>query len=354
MSQTMSGYGVVVPKEKFGKITGAPRPTIGPLDVMAEPVAMSACTSDVHQVHAGLPAGLILGHEVVGRIVKVGSDVKRFKVGDVVAVGAVTPDWMNQSIQDNIHQHAGGMNQGMNWCVTENGTFAEYFRIRQADMNATLIPKGLNYEHAILAADMVTTGFHGAELANIQFGDTVVCCGIGPVGLMAVAGAALRGAGRIVAIGRRTVTKELAKFYGATDFLNYEDGPIDEQVRDLLGDKDVDAVIFSGGDADAFARSINMVKANGVVSNLAAHDFDVNIPMMYSYMFCAHKKINGGLCPGGSRRLDRLFEVMLAGRLDPTQMVTHRFDGLDGIAKAYDLMDMEKKQDDFAKAIVKV
>ena len=113
----------------------------------------------------------------------------------------------------------------------------------QVDLNACPIPEGLSYEHAVMAADMCTTGFHGAELANIQFGDTVVVCGIGPVGLMAVAASALRGAGRIIAIGNRQNTIDLAKEYGATDIVKYKDGPIDDQVIELLGGKQPDAVI---------------------------------------------------------------------------------------------------------------
>ena len=195
----MNGYGIIAPNT-FGKITGAPEPICEPMDAIAEAVAWATCTSDPHQVHAGLPAGLILGHEVVARLVKVGSMVKDFKVGDIVCVGAVTPDWTWPNCQDNIHQDANGAAQGMNWCVTENGTFAERFRIRQVDCNATYIPKGLTYEHALMASDMVTTGFHGVEMAHVTWGDTVVVMGIGPVGLMSVAGSALLAAAYTLAI----------------------------------------------------------------------------------------------------------------------------------------------------------
>jgi threonine dehydrogenase-like Zn-dependent dehydrogenase len=352
MSKTIKGYGVVVPFKEFGLIEGAKFPIAGPFDVIAEPVALAACTSDPHQVEAGLPTGLILGHEAVGRIVEVGSMVKDYKVGDVVAVGAVTPDWFTLEQQDNIHQHGGGQNFGMNWCVHENGTFAEYFRIRQVDMNAALIPKGLTYEHALMAADMVTTGFHGAELAQVGFGDTVVACGIGPVGLMAVAGAALRGAGRIIGIGRRNGTMEMAKEYGATDIVDYTKGPIDEQVLDLLGGKQPDCIIYSGGTAESFALCVKMVKPNGIVTNLQGQMYDTAIPAGYSASWCSHKQINGGLCPGGRRRLERLFAVMESGRLDPTKMITHRFTGFDGILEAYNLIAIHEKPHDFIKPVV--
>jgi threonine dehydrogenase-like Zn-dependent dehydrogenase len=346
----MKGYGVIAPGKEFGLITDASMPVCGPLDSIAEPVALAACSSDPHQVHAGLPAGLILGHEVVAKIVEVGKEVKRFKPGDIVAVGAVTPDWFTKEIEDNLPQHSGGLSAGMNWCISENGTFAEFFRIRQVDMNATFIPEDLTYEHALMAGDMVTTGFHGAELAHVEYGDTVVICGIGPVGLMGLAGAVLRGAGRIIAIGNRPKTFELAKEYGATDLLNYNDGPVDEQVKELLKDEAVDSVIYSGGNQDTFARCVNLVKPNGYVSNLQGQTYDTAIPGFYSYMWCAHKHINGGLCPGGRRRLERLFSIMSAGRLDPTKLITHRFHGFEKILDAYNLMD--SKTPDVIKPIV--
>ena len=351
MTGKMKGYGVVVPFKEFGQIE-AEIPQIGVLDALAEPVALAACSSDPHQVHAGLPSGLILGHEVVARIVEVGSEVKCYKPGDIVAVGAVTPDYLTTEIQDNIPQHSGGTLGGMNWCTMENGTFAEYFRIRQVDMNAALIPEGLTYEHALMAADMCTTGFHGAELANIQFGDTVVVCGVGPVGLMSVAASALRGAGRLIAIGNRKNTLDLAKEYGATDVLSYKDGPIDQQVIELLGGKQPDAVISAGGNAESFAQCVSMVKANGYVSNINAQTFDMVIPFAATGGCCTHKKINGGLCPGGRRRLERLFDIMLAGRLDPTKLISHRFHGMEHIMDAYELMDNKGAHPDVVKPVV--
>jgi threonine dehydrogenase-like Zn-dependent dehydrogenase len=79
---------------------------------------------------------------------------------------------------------------------------------------------------------MVPTGFHGAELADIQYGDSVCVIGIGPVGLMSVAGCAMRGAGRIYAVGSRPNCIEAAKKYGATDIINYRNGSIIDQIME--------------------------------------------------------------------------------------------------------------------------
>ena len=88
-----------------------------------------------------------------------------------------------------------------------------------------------------MLSDMVPTGFHGVELADIQFGDTVLVIGIGPVGLMAVAGANMRGASRIIAVGTRPVCVEAAKGYGASDFISYKDGTIEDQVLAMTDGK---------------------------------------------------------------------------------------------------------------------
>ena len=107
-----------------------------------------------------------------------------------------------------------------------------------------------------LVGDMVTTGFSGVEGANIQFGDTVVVIGIGPVGLMSVAGAAIRGAGRLIAVGHRELTKELAKKYGATDVVDYKDGDIVAQIMELTNNEKVDRVIIAKRNGKHYQRCI--------------------------------------------------------------------------------------------------
>ncbi len=96
--------------------------------------------------------------------------------------------------------------------------------VNDADNNLAILPTGVSIDDAIMCTDMVTTGFTGAELADIKFGDTVCVIGIGPVGLMAIVGARLRGAARIIAVGTRPNCVALAKEYGASDIISYKDG----------------------------------------------------------------------------------------------------------------------------------
>ena len=126
--------------------------------------------------------------------------------------------------------------------------------MNEADGNLALLPDSLDPAAAVMLSDMVPTGLHGVELADVQFGDTVCVIGIGPVGLMSVAGAAIRGASRLFAVGSRPNCVELAKEYGATDIINYRDGDIVKQVMELTKGQGVDRVVIAGGDNDTFAH----------------------------------------------------------------------------------------------------
>lgn len=185
---------------------------------------------------------------------------------------------------------------------------------------------------------MVTTGFHGVELADIKFGDTVVVIGIGPVGLMSVAGAALRGAARIIAVGNRPITRQLAMEYGATETISYKDGPIYDQVMELTGNRPVDSVIIAGGTTANIAEAYRMTKTAGTIANIAGQDSDFILKASESQSFVTHKTLTGGLCPGGRRRLERLLDLVRYGKLDVDKLISHSFNGFEKIEDAFQLM----------------
>ena len=110
--------------------------------------------------------------------------------------------------------HSGGMLAGWKFSNFKDGVFSEFFHVNDADGNLALLPSNISPVDACMLSDMVPTGFHGVELADVQFGDTVLVIGIGPVGLMVVAGANMRGASRIIAVGTRPVCVAAAKKYG--------------------------------------------------------------------------------------------------------------------------------------------
>lgn len=220
-------------------------------------------------------------------------------------------------------------------------------------MNLAVVPNGVSIQAAGLVGDMVTTGFSGVEGANIQFGDTVVVIGIGPVGLMSVAGAAIRGAGRLIAVGHRELTKQIAKKYGATDVVDYKDGDIVAQIMELTNNEKVDRVIIAGGTESTINDAYRMVKCGGNISNIAGYDFSKEFHLTVADAGCLvnHVTLTGRLCAGGRYRLENLMALIKNGRLDPTLLITHELHGFDKIEDGFCMMD-ERKTPDTIKPIV--
>lgn len=347
----MKGFGVIS-INKSGWIEKE-RPVCGPLDAIVHPTVLAPCSSDTHVLHGGSGEkfNLILGHEAVGKIVEVGNMVSNFKVGDTVVVPCTTPNWLTENVQGEYNAHDTGLMKSFKFLGSKDGTFAEYFHVNQADANLVLLPKNVLPEAAVMTVDMMSTGFHAVENANVSFGDTVVVIGIGPVGLMAVAGAKLRGAGRIIAIGTRPNCVAIAEEYGATDIVSYKEGDIVEQVKSLTH-SGADCVIIAGGNAGSFKQAVDMTKPGGYISNVNFFDIsDMLVMPAYSWgLGMANKTIRGGFCPGGALRIRKMLNMVANNRVDTTKLITHRFSGFEKIEDAFDIMD--KKPSDLIKPVV--
>lgn len=328
-----------------------PEPELNdPYGAILKPEFVAPCSSDVHTVFGGgskKAPNLVLGHECVARVLETGDKVTDFCPGDVVAVPAITPDWRALGIQEGNYKHASAPFSGHQLGRSRPGVFAEKFAVPDADTTLARIPEGVSLEQALMCVDVVTTGFTGVEYAGIRFGDTVAVLGIGPVGLMAVAGAALSGAARILAVGSRKVCVERALEFGATEVLDYRGGDIVEQVMERTGGRGVDSVIVCGGDDRVFAQAVDMVRYGiGTVSNVNYFGGTGNLPFpkFSGGRGMAGKTIHTELAAGGRVRIERMMEMVRYGRIHPERLVTHRLEGFDRIGEALDLM-REKPQD---------
>lgn len=351
----MRGYGMLG-LDKPGWIE-KPAPVAGPMDAIIRPIAIAPCSSDTHTLHSQAGAGqegLILGHEAVGEITSVGELVHDFKPGDVVIVPCVTPDWEAKQLQrqgvGNAHDR--GLMGSFKFLLQQDGTFAEFFKVNNADANLVHMPDDVSIEDALMTVDMMSTAFHGVELADVQFGDTVVVFGIGPVGLMAVAGAALRGAGRIVGIGTRPNCIELAREYGATDIVSYKEGDVVEQIKGLVGA--ADECIIAGGNAGTLNQALALTRPGGTISSVNFYDgaetFEINAWEWGLGM--SDVSIRCGFCTGGAYRIEQLLNVIRAGRVHPGKMLNYVYEGFDKIEDAFKVMD--EKPRDLIKPIVHI
>jgi len=323
------------------------------MDAILRPTLGLVCTSDCHTVHGaiGERENLTLGHEVVGIVDEVGSDVNDFEPGDRVAVGAITPDWNSEAAQDGHPSQSNGALGGWKFANVKDGTFAEYVHVNDADGNLAHIPEGVSDHEAAYTTDMMSTGFRAAENADVPMGGTVAVFAQGPVGLMATRGAALQGAGEIIAVEAVPERQELARTYGADHIVDFSETDAVEELMALTDGRGVDAAIEALGSDQTLQDCIKVAKPGGIVSNVGYHGGDEfrHIPREEWGVGMAEIDIVTDLCPGGRARIRRLLTMLENDRVDPTRMTTHEFD-FDDIGEAFWMMD--EKEDDIIKPLI--
>ena len=137
----------------------------------------------------------------------------------------------------------------------KDGVFSEYFHVNDADGNLALLPDNITPVDACMLSDMVPTGFHGVELADVQFGDTVLVIGIG----RSPYGSCRSKFKRRIQDHCSRHTPGMCRSsqgYGAVDFISYKDGSIEDQVLAMTGGKGVDKVIVAGGGCETFESAL--------------------------------------------------------------------------------------------------
>ncbi|MFN3580953.1 MAG: zinc-binding dehydrogenase, partial [Pseudomonas sp.] len=222
-----------------------------------------------------------------------------------------------------------------------DGCQAEYVLIPNAQANLTPIPDALSDEQVLMCPDIMSTGFGGAENGGIRIGDTVAIFAQGPIGLCATAGAKLMGATRIIVVDGVPERLEVAKQLGADVTINFREQNPQETIMALTDGQGVDVAIEALGTQETFEACLRVLKPGGTLSSLGVYSGKLTMPLDAIAAGLGDHKIITTLCPGGKERMRRLMEVLAAGRLDLSKMVTHRFK-LDDIVAAYDLFSHQR------------
>ena len=351
MPQTMKAFVM----KRIGEVgvLEKPIPEPGPNDAILRTTAALICTSDTHTVAGaiGERKDITLGHEAVGVIHRLGSAVRGFKEGDRVAVNAITPCYQCENCLRGWTSQCTQALGGWKFANVKDGNMAEYFHVNNAQANLAPVPDVLPDEKAVYCADMLSTGFMGAEHAAIPLGGTVAVFGVGPVGMMAVQGARLLGAGLIIAIEHVPKRQELARRFGADHVVDFQArDPIPEILR-LTGGAGVDSAIEALGAQETFEAAMKATRPGGTISVIGYFgkgDY-VRIPRLEWGVGMSDKTIRTGLCPGGRERMMRLMRLLEVKRVDPSPMTTHRF-RFDEIEKAVRMMTT--KEDGIIKPLI--
>jgi threonine dehydrogenase-like Zn-dependent dehydrogenase len=251
------------------EVVDVPEPKIlNQRDAIVRVTSTAICGSDLHLYNGfvqPMKKGDILGHEFMGEVVDVGKGVGNLKVGDRVVVPfaiACGNCWHcqhefwslcensnpNAALVEKVMGHAGSGAFGYSHMTGGfAGGQAEYVRVPFADVGPLKIDNGLTDEQVLFLSDILPTGYMGAEMCDIQPGDTVAVWGCGPVGLFAIKSAYLLGAEHVIAIDRFNYRLEMARGLGAQT-LNYQDvESVSETVIEMTGGRGPDACIDAVG-----------------------------------------------------------------------------------------------------------
>ncbi|MBN8773574.1 MAG: NAD(P)-dependent alcohol dehydrogenase [Thiobacillus sp.] len=321
------------------ELVDKPIPDIGPNDALIRITTTTICGTDVHILKGEYPVvpGLTIGHEPVGVIEKLGSAVQGYTEGQRVIAGAICPNFNSYAAQDGAPSQDGsylipsgqcghhGYKATAGWRFGNliDGTQAEYVLVPDAQANLAPIPDGLTDEQVLMCPDIMSTGFKGAENANIKLGDTVVIFAQGPIGLCATAGARLLGATTIIAVDGNDHRLGIAKVMGADVTLNFRNCDVVDEVMKLTGGRGADSAIEALGTQATWNQSLQVLKPGGTLSSLGVYSENLTIPLASFAAGLGDHTIRTALCPGGKERMRRLMNVIAADRLDLGVLVTH-------------------------------
>ena len=327
-----------------------PVPDVGPLDALVRISTTTICGTDVHIQRGEYPVrkGLIVGHEPVGVIEKLGSQVAGYKEGQRVIAGAITPCGHSYACLCGQHSQDGGSAQhgfkpagGWRFGNTIDGCQAEFVLVPDAMANLAPVPPNLTDEQVLMCPDIMSTGLAGAESGGVRIGDTVAVFALGPIGLCAAIGARLMGATTVIGVDTVPERLAMARRLGADHVVDYSKSEPVAAIREFTAGRGVDVAIEALGQQQTFESALRVLRPGGTLSSLGVYSADLRIPLDAFTAGLGDNKIVTSLCPGGKERMRRLMAVVASGRSDLGALVTHRFK-LDQIEQAYELFSNQR------------
>lgn len=362
-------------------------------DAIVKITSTAICGSDLHLYDGYIPtmeSGDVLGHEFMGEVVELGRGVNNLKKGDRVVVPFPIACGSCFSCQHGLFSVCENSNPNAwmaekMWGHSPAGIFgyshmlggyaggqAEYARVPFADVGPIKVPEGLADEQVLFLSDIFPTGYMGADMCNIQPGDTIAVWGCGPVGQFAMKSAFLLGAERVIGIDRFPERLRMARDKVGAETINYEKIDIYDALKDMTGGRGPDACIDAVG---MEAHAPGVVGAYDRAKQAMMLETDRPVAVRQAIMACRNGGtvsvigVYGGFMdkfPIGSlmnrsltiktgqchvhRYLRPLLERIENGEIDPSFVITHRM-ALEDAPKGYAIF--KEKQDDCIKIVLK-
>ncbi|BAZ08477.1 alcohol dehydrogenase GroES domain protein [Calothrix sp. NIES-4071] len=350
------------------RVETVPDPKIlNPRDAILKVTSTTICGSDLHLYDGYIPTmqpGDILGHEFMGEVVEIGSEVKKLKKGDRVAVSSMVGcgqcffcTQQMWSLCDNSNPNA-WMQEKLFGFGTSGifgyshlfggyaGGDAEYVRVPFADHGALKLPQDIPDEKLLPITDAFPTGYMGADLCNIQPGDIVAVWGCGPVGQFAMRSAYMLGAERVIGIDRVPHRLQLASDFAKAETINYEEVDAGEALKEMTGGRGPDACIDAVGmeshgmglegfydeakqkvgletDRPTVLRQVMLAcRKGGTLSIMGVYAGFVDKIPMGAFMNKGLTLKTGQM--HGQKYMPILLDSVIKGEVDPSVVFTHR------------------------------
>lgn len=325
-----------------------PKPTIiEPTDAIVRVTLGSICSSDLHIKHGSVPRavpGITVGHEMVGIVEELGSEVKGVSVGDRVTVNVETfcgeCFYCKHGYVNNCTSPHGGWALG---CRIDGGQ-TEYVRVPLAEQGLNRIPDSVTDEQALFVGDVLATGFWAARISEITEDDTVLIIGAGPTGICTLLCVMLKQPKRIIVCEQSEERRNFVKQHYPNVLLTTPD-ECEDFVKNNSDHGGADRVIEVAGGKDTFQLAWRTARPNAIVTVVALYNEAQTLPLPDMYgknLTFKTGGVDGCDC-------EEVLQLIEEGKIDTTPLITHRFP-LSRIAEAYSLF--ENKEDGVIKVAI--
>ncbi len=317
-------------------------------DAIVRVTMSSICTSDIHIKHGSVPkavSGITVGHEMVGIVEDVGSDVKNVKVGDRVSVNVETfcgeCFFCKNGYVNNCEDKNGGWALG---CRID-GAQAEYVRVPFANNGLNKIPETVTDEQALFTGDILATGFWAVRISDIKEEDTVLIIGAGPTGICTLLCAMLKNPKKIICCEKDQIRRDFVKKHYPQIIVTEPDNCL-EVVKKESEHKGADVVLEVAGSEETFQMAWQSARPNAIVTIVALYDKPMVLPLPDMYgknLTFKTGGVDGCDC-------DEILSLIEQGKIDTTPLITHKYQ-LRDIEDAYKVFE-EKLENVIKIAIV--
>ena len=325
-----------------------PKPTIiEPTDAIVRVTLGSICSSDLHIKHGSVPRavpGITVGHEMVGIVEELGSEVKGVNVGDRVTVNVETfcgeCYYCKHGYVNNCTSPHGGWALG---CRIDGGQ-TEYVRVPLAEQGLNRIPDSVSDEQALFVGDVLATGFWATRISEITEDDTVLIIGAGPTGICTLLCVMLKQPKRIIVCEQSEERRNFVKQHYPNVLLTTPD-ECEDFVKNNSDHGGADRVLEVAGGKDTFQLAWRTARPNAIVTVVALYDEAQTLPLPDMYgknLTFKTGGVDGCDC-------EEVLQLIEEGKIDTTPLITHRFP-LSRIAEAYSLF--ENKEDGVIKVAI--